>query len=49
MITFSIPCWLLWFMSGNLTMLIALLAAALILGARRKKADSEETEPTEQD
>ena len=42
MITFSIPCSLLWFVSGNLTMLIALLTLALIVGARKKRGVSRE-------
>jgi len=47
MITFSIPCWLLWFVTGNLTMLIGLFTFALIAGNRKKKAAGQETDPNQ--
>jgi hypothetical protein len=44
MITFSIPCWLLWFVSGNLTMLIVIFAVAFIAGHRKQQAARQKSE-----
>jgi len=44
MITFSIPCWLFWFVSGNLTSAVILITWALIVGTRKQKAAKQQSE-----